>query len=149
MQAVILMGIQAAGKSTFYRQRFFDSHVRISLDLVKTRYRERRLLDFCLETHQRFVVDATNPTRDDRARYIAPARQANFEIVGYYFRAEVSACQERNQRREGAPRVPLRGLLGTYKKLELPRMDEGFDRLFYVAMENEGRFAIAEWQHEV
>jgi predicted kinase len=30
MEAVILVGIQASGKSTFYAQRFFDTHVRIS-----------------------------------------------------------------------------------------------------------------------
>jgi predicted kinase len=35
MQAVILVGIQAAGKSPFYRERFFGSHVRISLDLLR------------------------------------------------------------------------------------------------------------------
>src|SRR4051812_8782542 len=37
MEAVILIGIQGSGKSTFYRERFFDTHVRVSLDLLKTR----------------------------------------------------------------------------------------------------------------
>ncbi len=31
MTAIILIGIPASGKSTFYRQRFFFTHVRISL----------------------------------------------------------------------------------------------------------------------
>ena len=44
MEAVILVGIQAAGKSTFYRERFFGSYVQISLDLLRTRHRERSLL---------------------------------------------------------------------------------------------------------
>jgi hypothetical protein len=30
MEAVLFVGIQGAGKSTFYLQRFFDTHVRIT-----------------------------------------------------------------------------------------------------------------------
>ena len=39
MEAVVFTGIQASGKSTFYRERFFHTHLRISLDLLKTRGR--------------------------------------------------------------------------------------------------------------
>jgi hypothetical protein len=31
MEAVLFIGIQAAGKSTFYRQRFADTHIRLQL----------------------------------------------------------------------------------------------------------------------
>ena len=75
MEAVIFVGLQGAGKSTFYRERFFDTHLRISLDLLRTRHRERRLLQFCVETGLRFVVDNTNPTRAERAVYIRAARR--------------------------------------------------------------------------
>jgi predicted kinase len=34
METVILIGIQGSGKSTFYRERFFDTLVRINLDLL-------------------------------------------------------------------------------------------------------------------
>jgi hypothetical protein len=40
MEAVILVGIQAAGKSTFYRERFFQTHLRISLGLRWERYEQ-------------------------------------------------------------------------------------------------------------
>lgn len=30
MQAVILVGLQASGKSSLYRERFFTTHVRIN-----------------------------------------------------------------------------------------------------------------------
>jgi hypothetical protein len=36
MEAIILIGIQGAAKSTFYRDRFFDTHVRINLDMLKS-----------------------------------------------------------------------------------------------------------------
>ena len=62
MEAVVFIGIQGSGKSSFYRERFSTSHVQISLDLLKTRKREQRALDECLRTMQSFVIDNTNPT---------------------------------------------------------------------------------------
>ena len=47
MEAVIFVGIQGSGKTTLYRERFFDTHVRISLDMVRTREREQLLLAAC------------------------------------------------------------------------------------------------------
>ncbi|RYY19011.1 MAG: hypothetical protein EOO36_06795 [Cytophagaceae bacterium] len=58
MQLVLFCGIQATGKSTFYQQRFFHSHLRLSLDLLRTRHREQRLLQVCLETQMRCVIDS-------------------------------------------------------------------------------------------
>ncbi len=40
MEAVMFSGIQATGKSTFFQQRFFNTHVRINLDMLKTRNRD-------------------------------------------------------------------------------------------------------------
>ncbi|MEN3294973.1 MAG: hypothetical protein V7642_4226, partial [Burkholderiales bacterium] len=40
MEMLLFIGIQASGKSTFYKERFFDTHVRISMDLLRTRNRE-------------------------------------------------------------------------------------------------------------
>jgi predicted kinase len=48
MEIVILMGIPASGKSTFYQQRFSTTHLRINLDMLRTRRRECSLFDWCL-----------------------------------------------------------------------------------------------------
>jgi len=83
-EAVIFVGVQGAGKSTFYRERFFDTHVRINLDMLRTRRREQLLFEACLEAGQSFVVDNTNPTPADRARYVAPARERGFRVIAYF-----------------------------------------------------------------
>jgi predicted kinase len=145
MEAIIFIGIQGSGKSTFYKQRFADSHVRINLDMLKTRHREQYLVHACLVAKQPFVVDNTNPTREDRRRYIEPARAAGFKVVGYYFSSEVEACQERNASRPGRQAIPLPGLLGTYGRLEEPRRDEGFDDLYSVEIGGEGEFVVEEF----
>ena len=49
MEAVLLIGIQASGKTTFYLERFSRTHLRLNLDMLRTRRRERLLLAACLE----------------------------------------------------------------------------------------------------
>ena len=148
MEAVLFIGMQASGKSTFYRERFFSSHVRINLDMLRTRHREKRLLEVCLDTKQPFIVDNTNPTKLDRQAYISSAKEAGFRIVGYYFQSSIEDCKRRNEQRTGEQQVPLLGLLGTYSRLEIPCIDEGFDQLFYVRIADDG-FVVEEWKNEV
>jgi predicted kinase len=148
MEAVVFCGIQATGKSFFYRERFFRSHIRINLDMLRTRHREGILLRACLEGKQPFVVDNTNPTVVERAHYIAAAREAHFRVVGFYFASEIAQALERNEARPEAERVPRVGVLGTHKRLELPHRDEGFDELYYVRLVD-GSFSVEEYRDEV
>ena len=144
MEAIIFTGIQASGKSTFYRERFFATHVRINLDMLRTRHRESLLLRACIEGQQRFVVDNTNPTAAERARYIVPARGMGFQIVGYVFPPDVGGSIRRNAGRERHERVPPAAIGGTAKRLELPRYDEGYDVLFLVRIDGMGAFTVEE-----
>ncbi|MDY6782194.1 MAG: AAA family ATPase [Cyanobacteriota bacterium] len=149
MEAVIFMGVQASGKSTFCREQFFDTHIRINLDMLKTRHRERLLVRACLEAKQPFVVDNTNPLPEDRQRYIEPAKQSNFRIVGYYFQSSLEECQRRNQMRLSKQIVPTVALISTYKKLIFPKFQEGFDRLYTVKIAPQNRFNVEKWHHEI
>jgi len=78
MEAVILIGIQASGKSSFYKERFFDTHVRINLDMLKTKHRQRVLLDACLAGKQPFVVDNTNVHGRDALRLYRRGKGSRF-----------------------------------------------------------------------
>ncbi len=57
--------------------------------MLRTRHREQFLVKACLGAKQSFVVDNTNVTRADRARYIPLARAAEFRVIGYYFESTV------------------------------------------------------------
>lgn len=148
MEAVLLIGIQGSGKSSFFKERFFSTHVRISLDLLRTRFRESQFLETCLSSAQRFVIDNTNPTRQERIRCIQAAREAHYSVVGYYFQSKVEDCLRRNDDRPETERVPDVAILSTTKKLELPAREEGFDRLFYVRLQDR-RFIVEEWRDEI
>ena len=142
MEAIIFTGIQGAGKTTFYLARFAATHRHLSLDLLRTRQREQDFLQECIAGRQSFVVDNTNPTAADRARYIAPARAAGFRIVGYYFALPLALCLARNAARPAEQRIPTPGVRAAHKRLQPPTLAEGFDALYVVRQDAEGALAI-------
>jgi predicted kinase len=148
MEAILLIGIQGAGKSTFY-QHFYDTHIRISLDMLKTRYREQIFLSACILAKQPFVVDNTNVLAAERERYIGPAREAGFRIVGYFFPVPVKHAIGRNQKRQGRKKIPVQAILGTQKRLQLPKREEGFDGLYCVTVTDMNEFVVEECLEEV
>ena len=149
MEAIIFVGIQGAGKSTFFKRNFFDSHIRINLDMLRTKNRERLIFEACLEAKQKFVIDKTNLMREDREKYIAAAKNFGFKVVGYYFQTNLEKAMERNNLRQGKAKIPEKGLFGAYKRLQIPTFDEGFDELFYVSITDENDFAVEDWKNEI
>jgi len=142
MEAVIFVGVQGSGESTFYRERFFDTHVRINLDMLRTRHREQLLLAACLAGNQPFVIDNTNPLPADRARYIGPAREAGFRVVAYFFDTSLRDAIRRNNERSGKQRIPIPAIAGTMRKLQPPTTEEGFDAIFKVTISAECAFVV-------
>jgi hypothetical protein len=138
--------VQPRSTGDFYQQRFFATHVRVSLDLRRTRHRERSLREWCLAHRQPFVVDNTNPTVAERAVYIMPARAAGFRVVGYYFESDVPSSIRRNNARSGTARVPAAATGGAKRRLVVPTLAEGFDALHFVRIGPDGEFLIEEWR---
>jgi predicted kinase len=132
VEAVVLVGLQASGKSTLYRERFFETHVRLSQDLLRTRHRQERFLQVCLETRMPFVLDKVNATAAERRPVVQRARAAGFRVVAFLLATPPRVALERNAARPDATRVPVAGLLGTAKRLEPPRAEEGFDAVHVV-----------------
>jgi predicted kinase len=143
MEAVIFIGIQGSGKSTFFRERFFDTHVRVNLDMLRTRRREELLVAACLEGGQSFVVDNTNPLPSDRVRYLVPAHTARFRTVAYFFEASLREVMQRNNLRGGKQRVPAPAVAASFKKLVPPSAEEGFDEIYTVRLSAEHGFVVA------
>ncbi|WP_180113234.1 ATP-binding protein [Acinetobacter sp. YH12073] len=142
MQLIIFTGVQASGKSTFYMLNLYHSHLRINLDMLKTRHRENMIFEACLASKTKMVIDNTNPDREARARYIKRAVDAGFEVIAYYFETDLDSTLKRNSLREGKAHIPEVGVRATYRKLQVPSQDEGFDQIFKIKIISHGEFSI-------
>jgi predicted kinase len=145
MEGIIFIGIQGSGKTTFYQRYFSKTHIRRGFDMLKTRHRESILIAACIEAKQPFVIDNTNPTREERVKYIEKLKKNKFKVKGYCFQSEISECLERNIQRSGKEKIPEVGVKGTYKKLESPCYEEGFEELYSVTLKGE-KFIVKEWK---
>jgi len=149
LEVVVFIGLQAAGKSTFYAQRFSQTHVLVSKDRLRNNRRperrQQRLITEALEASRSVVVDNTNPSRLDRASIIATARSFDAHIRGYFFASPLAECLVRNAFRPSSTRVPDVGLFSTVKKLAPPSFSEGFDELWTVQTIPHFQFDIAPY----
>ena len=138
MECVILVGLPASGKSTFFRERFAGTHDHVSKDLLRNnrqpQRRQEQLIAESLASGRSVVVDNTNPGVAVRAPLIAIARKHGADVVGYFFVTEAGDALRRNRARGGRERVPDVAIFTVRKRLEPPTMAEGFDRLFSVRM---------------
>jgi predicted kinase len=149
MEMVVFSGIQGAGKTTFFHQHFSATHVRISLDLLRTRNREDILLFACLAAQQQMVVDNTNPTAEQRARYAMLARAAQFRTRLYFFDSSLEESLVRNLQRPAEYQVPEIGVRGTYAKLQRPQTSEPFDEIVRIALAADGSWQIGTLNDEI
>lgn len=145
MELIIFTGLPGSGKSSFYKEFFFNTHVRISLDLLKTRNKENKFFELGLNLQQRMVVDNTNVSLNDRKKYIAPAKNKNYTIIGYYFNSLVKDCITRNENRNEKDKVDPKVIYIKNSQLELPKYEEGFDKLFRISIED-NQFDIRDWE---
>ncbi len=152
MESIILIGLQASGKSTFFRQRFATTHELISKDLMPRKgkeIRQTRAIEATLQAGKSLVVDNTNPSQLDRANMIRQFQAYQATIIGYYFSSQVDECMARNRQRVGKELVPDVGVFSTLKKLERPTYAEGFDQLFHVQVGIDGGFIVNNWNQEI
>jgi len=140
---ILMIGIPGSGKSTFCQNNFPQRRL-ISLDILHTRFQENQALQTSLLSGDNCVIDNTNVTKTERAKYIAAAKTAGYRVIGYYFRSRINECLVRNAQRSGKKRIPDAGVIGRAQQLELPEYAEGFDELYYVYIED-GNFSIEKW----
>ena len=154
MELVILIGLQAAGKSAFAQQRFAASHEYVSKDRLRNNgrpgHRQDQLITAALRAGHSVVVDNTNPTITARAALIDLGRAFGASIAGYYFPTSVREALHRNRDRTARARVPDVAIYVTHKRLVPPSYAEGFDALYTVRMSADSAFEVRRcWQEEI
>jgi predicted kinase len=128
-EAIIFIGLQGSGKTTYFANHFALTHAHASRDLQQTPERELAFIRECLASKRSFVVDDTNGTRAVRASYIREAKAAGFSVLCYFFDTPVRTAIGRNNHRKDKKPIPVPAILRTAKRLEPPSLDEGFDQI--------------------
>lgn len=141
MRLALMIGIPATGKSSFASMRFKD-RVYINRDSQRS-HSEMNRFRSALAQHLPVVVDNTNVTRAERERFVAPAREAGYEIEGYFFRSLIREARARNATRDNP--VPDVAIYARSRLLELPSLEEGFDSLWFVEITDDG-FKVDPWE---
>jgi predicted kinase len=131
-EVVLLIGLQACGKTTFYRSVLAATHALVSKDAMprsarRKEARQQRELLALLAAGRDVCVDNTQPSAAERAGVIAAAGAAGARVVGHWWRPDLPLSLSRNAAR-AAP-VPLVGLYAASARWEEPRLTEGFDEL--------------------
>lgn len=140
----IMIGIQASGKSAFCRE-YLSAYDRINLDTLHTRNKENIAIDEAFRAERDMVIDNTNPTMEERKKYILKAKENGYKVIGYFMQSRLQACIVRNELREGKERVPAQAIAATSNKLEIPTYAEGFDELYYVSITDIG-MVVEKWK---
>ena len=157
MEAILFTGIPASGKSTFYQERFFATHVRLNLDMLKTRKREFLVLQARLAAKQPFVVD--NPAKnaglyqrsEKRTRPVHRACQGcQIPHGGLLLPTGLAKGPGKKPSAQWQGQHPRKGLIARHSQLQIPSLDEGFDQLSYVMIDpGSGEFVVREWEDEI
>ncbi len=145
-ECVLFVGLQASGKTSFFRARFASTHAHVSKDnFPNVRRRDARqlaLVDAALAGGRSVVVDNTNASLAERRPVIDLARSLGARVICYYFESTRPESLGRNRRREGKARVPDVAILATAKRLQPPTAAEGFDELHRVHLTDDGEFEV-------
>ncbi|MBO8186176.1 ATP-binding protein [Streptomyces sp. DW4-2] len=154
-ELAVLVGLQAAGKSSFYRQHLAGDrpgsgsrgHALVSKDLFprsarNKQRRQLRLIDEALAAGQAVAVDNTNPSPAEWTPLIALGHAHGARVTAYWFPPDLAASLERNAAREGRARVPDVGLRATHQRLRRPSLADGFDLVLEVRFDGLGGFDV-------
>lgn len=154
MELIILIGLQASGKSTFYRTRFAETYEHISKDLLKSsknmnkNQKQAERIERAFLEQRSVIIDNTNVTVHYRQLLIDIGRRYDATIIGYYFQPDVLSSRTRNMQRTGKAQVPDKAIFITAHKFEPPSYAEGFDALYYVRIGKDSTSENPVWEIE-
>jgi predicted kinase len=147
LDVAVLVGLQASGKSTFYRRCLSGRYALVSKDLFprgarNKQQRQMRQVAEALAAGRPVAVDNTNPSPEEWTPLVEAARAHGATATAYWFPPDLTGSLRRNAAREGRDRVPDVGVLATLRRLREPSPDDGFDAVLEVRFDGRGDFDV-------
>ena len=125
-EIVIFVGMPGSGKSSYYND-YLTNHINIEQDKLITRQKVLKQLNASLKTGNSIVINATNPSQEDREEFYRKALEHNYKIKVLYFIINGTGF---NKLREKP--VPTIVYHKYFKKLDPPTIENTPGELFYV-----------------
>ncbi|MFD7996306.1 AAA family ATPase [Streptomyces mexicanus] len=146
-ELAVLVGLQASGKSTFYRRHLADRFELVSKDLFPRgarakQARQMRLVGQTLAAGRSVAVDNTNPSPDEWRPLVAEGHAHGAAVLAYWFPPDLPGSLCRNATRPGRGRVPDVGIHATLRRLRRPEPTDGFDAVYRVRFDGAGGFRV-------
>jgi predicted kinase len=146
---VVLVGLQASGKTTFYRRHLAASHAHVSKDnwpnASRKERRQIRLVGELLGAGRAVAVDNTNPGPEERRPLVDLARAHGAVAIAVCFDSATESSLARNELRRGRARVPEVAIRSVARRLQPPAVHEGFDRRYRVRIAGPDELEVTEW----
>ena len=128
-EVIIMVGYPGSGK-TSVALKLVEEHSNykyISGDICKTSSNMIRTANKMLsDPKPSFIFDATNPTIEKRAEYIAFAKKHDYNVRCVYMTCSYEESKRRNMHREDNKKIPNIVYNVYRKKFEEPKEEEGF-----------------------
>lgn len=126
-EIVIMTGYPGSGKSTISKNVFgaHPSYEVLDGDVLKTPAKMLSTGKKFLAAGKSVVFDATNPSKEKRAIYIALAKELNIPCRCIHVKTSMEEAVARNNAREVAKGVPMIAYYMYRKKFEEPTHSEG------------------------
>jgi hypothetical protein len=69
-------------------------------------------------------------------------------VIGYLLETTLGDALRRNAQRTGSAKIPAAGVGAALKRLERPKIEEGFDELYLVRLDEAGASVVDAWPQE-
>jgi bifunctional polynucleotide phosphatase/kinase len=128
-RVVIIVGSPASGKSFYSHELEKTGYLRINKDDMKSDAIMLKAYDAGLKEGRNIVIDGTNPTKENRSKWITIARKASYEITIVWMNFPMYVVEFLNNYRIAKNKnqnshVPAVAMRVYYKKLEVPQQSE-------------------------
>ncbi len=130
-EMIILVGAPASGKSSYTKQKCFESYIVVNQDILGTKAKVMKLAEQSLKSGKSVIIDRKNEYVKDRKEFVDMTNRYKVNVRVVYFDVPRELCEHLNTYRgikggSVVPAIVYNKYYSTKCGLEKPELSEGF-----------------------